>query len=105
MSEGLEIVVRAALIGTGGTLALDLWNAFLKRFFGVPSLNLGMLGRWFGHFPRGRFKHEIIAEASPFRVNTSSGGVLTTRSVSLGQRFCSRYGGSTGRVIRPCCRQ
>src|SRR5436309_3480664 len=65
MSEGLEIVVRAALIGTGGTLALDLWNAFLKRFFGVPSLNLGMLGRWFGHFPRGRFKHEIIAEASP----------------------------------------
>jgi len=65
MSEGLEIVVRAALIGTGATLALDLWNAFLKHFGGVPSLNVGMLGRWFGHSPRGRFKHDIIAEASP----------------------------------------
>jgi hypothetical protein len=65
MSEGLEIVVRAALIGTGGTLVLDLWNASLTRFFGVPSLNLGMLGRWFGHFPRGRFMHNNIAEASP----------------------------------------
>jgi hypothetical protein len=24
-----------------------------------------MLGRWFGHFPRGRFMHDNIAEASP----------------------------------------
>jgi len=65
MSEGLEIVVRAALIGIGATVVLDLWNAFLKRLFGVPSLNVGMLGRWFGHFPRGRFMHDNIAEASP----------------------------------------
>lgn len=65
MSEGLEIAVRAALIGTGATVVLDLWNAFLKRCFGVPSLNLGMIGRWFGHFPCGRFVHDNIAEASP----------------------------------------
>jgi len=67
MNEGPEIVVRAALIGIGATVVLDLWNAFLKRLFGVPSLNLGMLGRWFGHFPRGRFVHDNIAEASPVR--------------------------------------
>src|SRR6266513_5750216 len=65
MSEGLEIVVRAAVIGAGATLVLDLWNAFLDRCFGVPSLNLRMLGRWFGYFPRGRFTHKNIAEASP----------------------------------------
>jgi hypothetical protein len=65
MSEGREIVVRAALIGIGAIVVLDLWNAFLNRFFGVPSLNLGMLGRWFGHFPRGRFMHDNVAEASP----------------------------------------
>lgn len=65
MSEGPEFVVRAAVIGIGGTLALDLWNAILQRFFGVPSLNMGTLGRWFGHFPRGRFMHDVIAEASP----------------------------------------
>ena len=67
MNEGPEIVVRAALIGIGATVVLDLWNAFLKRLLGVPSLNLGMLGRWFGHFPRGRFVHDNIAEASPVR--------------------------------------
>ena len=65
MSEGREIVVRVALIGIGAIVVLDLWNAFLNRFFGVPSLNLGMLGRWFGHFPRGRFMHDNVAEASP----------------------------------------
>jgi Protein of unknown function (DUF2938) len=65
MSEGLEVVVRVALIGTGATLVLDIWNAVLKSFFGVPSLKLGMLGRWFGHFLRGRFRHDNIAEASP----------------------------------------
>jgi hypothetical protein len=67
MSEGLEIVVRAALIGIGATVVLDLWNAFLKRLFGVPSLKLGMLGRWVGHFSRGRFVHDNIAAASPVR--------------------------------------
>ena len=67
MNEGPEIVVRAALIGIGATVVLDLWNAFLKRLFGVPSLNLGMLGRWLGHLPRGHFVHENIAEVSPVR--------------------------------------
>jgi Protein of unknown function (DUF2938) len=67
MSEGLEIAVHAALIGTGATVVMDLWALFLKRFFGVPSLNYGMIGRWFGHFPRGRFVHDNIAEAAPIR--------------------------------------
>jgi hypothetical protein len=65
MSEGLEIVVRVVLIGIGATVVLDLWNALLKGVFGVPSLHMGMLGRWLGHFPRGRFMHDNIAEASP----------------------------------------
>ena len=65
MSEELEVVIRAALIGVGATVMLDLWNVFLKRLFGVPSLSMGMLGRWFGHFLRGRFMHDNIAEALP----------------------------------------
>jgi hypothetical protein len=65
MSEQLEIVVRAVLIGLGGTAVLDLWNLFLERLFGVPSLSMGMLGRWFGHFPRGHFMHDNIAKALP----------------------------------------
>jgi hypothetical protein len=65
MSKELEIVLRVVVIGAGATVIMDLWAALLKYFFGVPSLNFGMLGRWFGHFPRGRFKHDNIAKASP----------------------------------------
>jgi hypothetical protein len=63
MGEGLEFALRAALIGIGATVVLDLWAAFLKRFFGIPSANWCMVGRWFGHFPRGRFVHDNIAQA------------------------------------------
>jgi hypothetical protein len=65
MNAQLEIVLRAALIGIGATIVLDLWNAFLNRLFRVRSLEYGLLGRWFGHFWRGRFKHDNIAEAAP----------------------------------------
>ena len=61
MSEELEVVIRAASIGVGATITLDLWNGLLKRLFGVPSLSMGLLGRWFGHFLRGRFMHDNIA--------------------------------------------
>ncbi len=66
MSEGLEFVVRAALIGIGATVVFDLW-AFLRRFFGAPASNWGFVGRWFGHFLRGRFVHASIAQASAVR--------------------------------------
>jgi Protein of unknown function (DUF2938) len=67
VSEGAEFVVRATLIGIGVTVVLDLWTALLKRLFGVPSSNWGMVGRWFGHLPRGRFAHDNIAAAPPVR--------------------------------------
>ena len=67
MSEGLEFVVRAALIGIGATVVGDLWAEFLTRFFGAPAANWGFVGRWFGHFPRGRFVHDSIARASAVR--------------------------------------
>jgi DUF2938 family protein len=65
MSEGLQFVIDGVLIGVGATAVLDLWNALLKRLFGIPSLNLAMLGRWIGHLPRGRFVHDKIADSSP----------------------------------------
>lgn len=64
MSEELEFVLRAVLIGVGATVVMDLWAALLRRI-GVPSLNFAMVGRWFGHFPRGRFVHDSIAKATP----------------------------------------
>lgn len=67
MTEELEFVIRAELIGISATAVLDLWVQFAKRVLGLPGSNWGRVGRWFGHFPRGRFVHDNIAEASPVR--------------------------------------
>ncbi|HYC31553.1 MAG TPA: DUF2938 domain-containing protein [Gemmatimonadales bacterium] len=55
----------ALAIGLGATLVMDLWNLFLKRAFGIPSLNYCMLGRWVAHIPGGRLRHASIAAAQP----------------------------------------
>jgi Protein of unknown function (DUF2938) len=67
VSEGLEFVLRAALIGIGATAVMDLWAAFQKLVFGVPSLDYGMVGRWIGHVARGCFVHENIGKSSAVR--------------------------------------
>jgi hypothetical protein len=63
----IEFLQRAVLIGAGATLVMDVWALFLKRCFGIPSLNFAMVGRWIGHLPRGRFRHENIGRAEPVR--------------------------------------
>jgi hypothetical protein len=60
-------IVRAMAIGLGATLAMDIWNSFLKRAFGIRSLNYCLLGRWIGHMPSGTFRHASIAAAPPVR--------------------------------------
>ena len=58
-------ILGAVAIGAGATLFMDLWNAFLKRAFNVPSLNYCLLGRWLRHMPAGTFRHANINAASP----------------------------------------
>lgn len=63
-SSTIEFVVRSVLIGSGATLAMDAWGAVLRRL-GVPSLDFALLGRFLGHLPQGRWRHERIASAAP----------------------------------------
>jgi hypothetical protein len=67
MQNALDMVASAVVIGAGATAVMDLWALILRRAFGVASLDLALLGRWLGHFPRGRFRHESIGRASPIR--------------------------------------
>jgi Protein of unknown function (DUF2938) len=67
MGEKLEFIGASFVIGVGATVVLDSWAALLKLLFGVPSPNWALVGRWFGHLPRGRFIHDNIANASPIR--------------------------------------
>jgi hypothetical protein len=73
--EGIltNYILAAIAIGIGATLIMDLWNLFLKRTLGIPSLNYCLLGRWLRHMPEGRFRHASIAAASPKRFECTVG--------------------------------
>jgi hypothetical protein len=59
----MEFVTRATLIGIGATGVMDLWALFLRRAFGLSSLDYAMVGRWLAHMPAGQFAHARIADA------------------------------------------
>lgn len=63
----MDIVLRAVVVGIGATLVLDLWALALRRASGVRPLDWALVGRWIGHFRRGRFMHDSIAAAAPVR--------------------------------------
>jgi hypothetical protein len=65
MTNVSNLLVAAGLIGVGGAALMDIWSLVLRRRFGIPTLDYALLGRWIGHFPRGRFVHERIAAARP----------------------------------------
>src|SRR5688572_10669313 len=66
MNTTHELVLRTVLIGGGATLVMDGWATLLRRF-GVPSLNLRLLGRWLGHLPEGRWSHPDMSRVAPVR--------------------------------------
>jgi hypothetical protein len=57
-------LVTAAAVGVAASVLMDLWNLFLKRAFGVASLDYCLLGRWVAHLPSGTFRHSRIAAAA-----------------------------------------
>jgi hypothetical protein len=57
-------IAGAIAIGVGATLVMGLWNLFLKRTFGIPSLNYCLLGRWLRHIPGGTLRHASMSAAS-----------------------------------------
>lgn len=75
MSETFEFAAYSLLIGAGATVLVDLWGLGLKRLFGIASMNWGLVGRWFGHMPEGRFIHASIANAAPVRGETAIGWI------------------------------
>lgn len=58
---------HAAAIGGGATVVMDLWTLARRRLFGTPLPDYGMVGRWIGHMPAGRFRHARIAASPPVR--------------------------------------
>ncbi|MEN7551653.1 DUF2938 domain-containing protein [Rapidithrix thailandica] len=61
----METLIKTITIGIGATLTMDLWAIILKFLFNIKSLDYRFVGRWIGHFPKGKFFHESIAKAEP----------------------------------------
>jgi hypothetical protein len=61
---------------------MDLWNAFLKRAFNVPSLNYCLLGRWLRHMPSGTFRHANIT-AAPQKPHECTVGWMAHYSIGV----------------------
>lgn len=57
-------LLQIALVGAGATAVLDGWLWVSKRL-GLPSSGFALVGRWVGHFARGRIAHASIAKAEP----------------------------------------
>jgi len=60
-------LMNIALTGIGATAVVDLWSLARKSLFGIPAPDFGLVGRWIGHMPRGRYRHARITAASPAR--------------------------------------
>lgn len=63
MNIELAHVLMATALGFGATLVMDLWGAFLKHTFNIPSPNYCLVGRWLRYMPEGVFHHGSIATA------------------------------------------
>jgi hypothetical protein len=60
----MNYLLCALVMGVGATITMDLWAIARRRAFNIPPPDYGLVGRWFAHLARGRFRHESIA-ASP----------------------------------------
>jgi hypothetical protein len=61
----IETVFNGVLIGVIATIGMDIWAAVVKHVLRLPTANWALVGRWFGHMPRGHFVHRPIAAAAP----------------------------------------
>jgi len=72
----MELVLISIVIGVVGTAAIDIWAEILSRGFKLPTTNWGMVGRWFGHLPKGKFIHSPISRSTRIKHELTIGWVL-----------------------------
>ena len=75
-------MLGAIAVGIGATLVMDLWNLFLKRAFGIASLDYCLLGRWVLHIPTGTFRHANIRAATP-KAHECTAGWITHYTIGI----------------------
>ena len=72
----MDVLFASIFIGIGSTLIFDLWGLAVATALGLPRANWGFAGRWFGHMPRGRFRHADMAAAAPVPAERAIGWIM-----------------------------
>jgi len=67
METTMNYLTSTLLTGAGATAVMDIWAIARKRLFGVPLPDYGLVGRWLGYLPRGRFRHQPIKASPPLQ--------------------------------------
>ena len=83
-------IFEAIVIGVGATLCIDLWASFLKRLFGVQSLDYCLLGRWVLYMLEGRVMHSPISASAPKSHECKAGW---TAHYAIGVSFAVLFAG------------
>lgn len=89
----MESLAYAVPVGIGATALTDLWALARRRLTGTALPDFGLLGRWIGHMPRGRFRHDSIAAAPQVRRERQIGW---TAHYLIGIVFASTLPGAWG---------
>lgn len=63
----MELVTHTLWTGVGATLLVDGWALLRRAWLRVPLPNYALVGRWFAHMPRGRFRHASMAAVPAVR--------------------------------------
>jgi len=63
----MDFLASMVLVGAGATAVTDFWSLARKRLLGIAPPDFGLVGRWIGHMPRGRFRHDSIADSPAVR--------------------------------------
>jgi hypothetical protein len=71
----MEYLVCSFLVGAGATALIDVWAIARKRLFGISALDYALVGRWFAHLARGRFRHDRIADSASVRGERAIGWI------------------------------
>ncbi|MEO8103516.1 MAG: DUF2938 family protein [Betaproteobacteria bacterium] len=96
MELTMQFAARVILLGTLATVVMDLWLLLLKRLK-VPTLDMALLGRWFGHLLQGRLTRGPIAAAAPVRGERGIGWAAHYGvGIAFAALFVALFGGFTG---------
>jgi len=61
----VDLVIQGVLIGVIATIGIDVWAAIARHVLRLPTADWALVGRWFGHIPKGIFFHRSIASSPP----------------------------------------